>query len=134
MGGRIFAVGGHGRSLTICQKSKNSSIALTNTNFLDGKNYLNTVEAFDPLTSSWYPVSSISQCRLVDSSPPARVIFIFSAGAGITWSGRTIDEIRCIIPREKKKERTSLPNAPIFSTMNTSSSGLFAATNPGSSR
>lgn len=40
MGGRIYAVGGH-----------------------DGVRYLNSVEAYDPLSNQWSPVATISTCR-----------------------------------------------------------------------
>lgn len=43
MGGRIFAIGGH-----------------------DGLSYLNTVEAFDPLSQKWMDVSAINQRRYVN--------------------------------------------------------------------
>lgn len=41
IGGRIFAIGGH-----------------------DSKNYLNTVEAFDPVIGKWMDVAPINQRRL----------------------------------------------------------------------
>lgn len=48
MGGLVYAIGGH-----------------------DGQRYLNTVEAYDPVTNSWSPVTDIKDCR---------------AGAGVAWA------------------------------------------------
>uniref|UniRef100_A0A0K0DGB3 Kelch-like protein n=1 Tax=Angiostrongylus cantonensis TaxID=6313 RepID=A0A0K0DGB3_ANGCA len=48
MGGLVYAIGGH-----------------------DGQRYLNTVEAYDPVTNSWRPVTDIKDCR---------------AGAGVAWA------------------------------------------------
>ncbi|KIH57124.1 kelch repeat protein [Ancylostoma duodenale] len=55
MGGLVYAIGGH-----------------------DGQRYLNTVEAYDPVTNSWTPVTDIKDCR---------------AGAGVAWADCSVDDL-----------------------------------------
>ncbi|KAK6015577.1 kelch repeat protein [Ostertagia ostertagi] len=55
MGGLVYAIGGH-----------------------DGQRYLNTVEAYDPVTNAWTPVTDIKDCR---------------AGAGVAWADCSIDDL-----------------------------------------
>lgn len=77
MGGRIFAIGG--KNIFIIPLLEITKIILGH----DSRNYLNTVEAYDPITGKWEDIAPINQKRFKTLILTFKIFSLFSVRAPV---------------------------------------------------